>query len=76
MQVGAGVVVEVVFVEGFGFLLGGFAVEGGEGGEVELELDAGGLELAVVGGGHVEVTLGVGEDGVVACRLDALQHAV
>ena len=76
MQVGAGVVVEVVFVEGFGFLLDCGAVEGGEGGEVELELDAGGLELAVVGGGHVEVTLGVGEDGVVACRLDALQHAV
>lgn len=65
-----------MFEKHLGFLLGGFAVEAGEGGEVELELDAGLLELAVVGGGHVEVAFGVGEDGVVACRLDALQHAV
>ena len=64
--VGAEVGVEAAFEEGLCAVGGVGAVEAFEGGEVALEGGAGVVPAAVVVGGSPEVTLGMGQDGLVA----------
>ena len=70
MEVEAGEIVETLGEQPLGIVMRLTAIEAGEGGNIELELDVLLLQADVIATLHITITLGMGKNYIIATTLD------